>query len=225
LLQIAARGLDPASVEASVAAAIVAVEQVQKRMSFHDPASELSELNRQASRRPVEVHPWIYAVLRRAKMISAASDGLFDVTVAPALMKAGVLPRLFDMPAATGGDWRDLELLPDNRVCFAKPLLLDLGGIAKGYAVDLAFHALRRGGCTQGSVNAGGDLRVCAAQPQLIHLRTRNALAPAAELRAGAVAPRAPTATKPTPSVASSIPERTSHGVAQAASWLPRAVA
>ncbi len=64
-----------------------------------------------------------------------------------------------------------LELLPGNRVRFHRPLQIDLGGIAKGFAVDQAIAALRSDGASSGCVNAGGDLRVFGPTPSLIHVR------------------------------------------------------
>jgi FAD:protein FMN transferase len=133
------------------------------------------------------VHPWTYAVLKRAAHISAASDGLFDITVAPLLVDAGLLPRLENEQPETRR-WKHLQLLGDSRVFFEKPMLLDLGGIAKGFAVDQAIHALHRGGCTQACVNAGGDLRRFGREPEVIHLRCASGLVPLAQLRCGAMA-------------------------------------
>lgn len=187
LLQVSAQGDDGARVEAAVEAALAAVAQVDALMSFHVADSDLSRLNREAAKRPQPVHPWTFAVLRRAQRISAASSGLFDITVAPLLVDAGLLPAPAAAPVAAG-DWRDVHLEAGGRVRFSAPLWIDLGGIAKGFAVDVAIHCLRRGGCTQGSVNAGGDLRRFGPEPEIIHLRTAAGLVPAAELRCGAIA-------------------------------------
>ena len=98
-------------------------------------------------------------MLRRALRVAEASDGLFDSTVAPLLVREGLLPGTAETSLECG-NWRHIVLMPDCGVFLARPMLLDLGGIAKGFAVDRAIHELRRGGCTQGVVNAGGDLRV-----------------------------------------------------------------
>jgi len=58
------------------------------------------------------------------------------------------------------GSWRDIELGQDNRVRFRRRLCVDLGGIAKGYAVDRALEMLPALGAVQACVNAGGDLAV-----------------------------------------------------------------
>ncbi len=93
-------------------------------------------------------------------------------------------------PAERDACWRDVRL-GERGVAFAKPLALDFGGIAKGYAVDCAVDALRAHGATAGRVNAGGDLRVFGARGERVHVRTggrRGVLLPLAFLADGAVA-------------------------------------
>lgn len=184
---MSATAVDPVTAGRAVDAAVAAVAQVEGLMSFHDPASELSRLNRDAARVPQRVHPWTFAVLRRARQVSALSDGLFDATMAPAVVAAGLLPDP-GWPAPAPGGWREVRLTAPAMVAFARPLWLDLGGIAKGFAVDVAIHTLRRHGCTEGAVNAGGDLRRFGSVEHLIHLRRDDTLQPVAALRCGAVA-------------------------------------
>jgi len=191
LLQIAARGADSAALARTMEAALAAVERVDRLMSFHSDESELTRLNRDASRGAIAVDPWTYAVLRRAVQIAGLSDGVFDVTIGALLVERGLLPQPKGC-ASGAGNWRDITLLPGCRVLFQRPVLVDLGGIAKGFAVDQAIHALRRGGCSDAIVNAGGDLRAFGTQPRPIHLRRRAGLVPVAELRSGAIATSTP---------------------------------
>ena len=74
--------------------------------------------------------------------------------------------------------------------------MLDLGGIAKGFAVDQATHVLRRAGCSEGVVNAGGDLRRFGAKYYPLYLRRNSGLVQIAELRCGAVATSSPHANR-----------------------------
>jgi FAD:protein FMN transferase len=71
-------------------------------------------------------------------------------------------------PTAT---WRDIFLRKNCGVFFRRQLAVDLGGIAKGFAVDRAVEVLKRNGVTAGIVNAGGDLRVFGTASQIVHLR------------------------------------------------------
>ncbi|MFO1320839.1 MAG: FAD:protein FMN transferase [Burkholderiales bacterium] len=187
LLHVAARGGDGDVVARAIDDALEAVARVERLMSFHDETSELTRLNREGHRTPQVVDPWTYAVLIRAQRVARASDGLFDVTVAPILVDRGELPRHAERNGV-GGCWRDVELRPGYRVFFRRPLWMDLGGIAKGFAVDQAILSLRRSGCLEASVNAGGDLRRYGETAEVIHLRSPAGLMPVAELGAGAVA-------------------------------------
>ncbi len=156
----------------AIDAAFAAVARVQALMSYHDPASEVSRINREAAAAAVEVSADTWRVLQAALVFSRASEGLFDVTVAPTLAALGFLPRHADQPRADArASWRDIELRPDRRVRLQRRLRIDLGGIAKGYAVDCAIDALRGHGVQTASVNAGGDLRFLGALPRTLHLR------------------------------------------------------
>lgn len=141
-----------------------AIANIHALMSFHDPHSDVSRLNRLASQRAVPVNPATMQVLRVAQRVSQASAGVFDITVAPRLVANNFLPRPVHCPEPDPrATWHDIQLLPHNRVRFRRPLWIDLGGIAKGYAVDVALTAMRRHSQRPVQINAGGDLRVSGA--------------------------------------------------------------
>ncbi len=177
LVEIQASGLPSARLERAVEKAFAAVARVQALMSFHDPASDLSRINRLAATRTVRVHATTWTVLRHAVALARASDGLFDPSARP-----GEISR---------ANWRAIRLLPGHRVRFLAPLTLDLGGIAKGYAVDRAVAALRRADVPRGLVNAGGDLRVFGPSSAPVHVRhpaRPGVFFPLGELHDGALA-------------------------------------
>ncbi|HLJ63989.1 MAG TPA: FAD:protein FMN transferase [Stellaceae bacterium] len=140
-----------APAHAAIDAGFAAVDKVHRLMSVHDAASEVSLLNREAAMRWVEVHPWTFEVLSVACDLYQRSSGVFDVTVAQ---------------GRGGAIW-----LRDGAVRFDMPLKVDLGGIAKGFAVDRAIAALVEAGASHGLVNAGGDLRVFGEEAVTVHLR------------------------------------------------------
>jgi thiamine biosynthesis lipoprotein len=192
-VEVAAAHASPREAHAAIDAAFAAVERAQRAMSFHDPTSELSRVNRSALRRPVRVGAGVYRVLACAKRLHALTRGVFDVAVGGELVRRGLLPRHPFAPARVhrGATTRDVVLLPGRRVRFRRPLLLDLGGIAKGYAVDRAVAALRAAGATGGLVNAGGDLRAFgpAGHPVWVrHPRSPDLLVPLLLLRDAALA-------------------------------------
>lgn len=151
------------------------LQLVQTLMSVHDRHSALSQLNQTAHQQPVSVHPWLWCVLLRALRLYHASSGHFDCAVAGAELCAwGLMPdhRHPALRAETQSPTlQALHCLPEHKVWFSQPLYLDLGGIAKGFAVDMVILALHRLGVRQAVVNAGGDLRVLGAQAQLIQVR------------------------------------------------------
>jgi FAD:protein FMN transferase len=174
--------------EAAIAAAFGVIAGVHRALSLHDPQSELSRLNNHAFDAIQPVSADLRAVLRCALDIAARSGGAFDPTVGDRVAALGFLPR----QARSDRDvsWRDVRL-SSRGVRFAKPLVLDFGGIAKGYAVDRAVETLRRHGVTAARVNAGGDLRVFGARSERIHVRTggpQGILMPLLDLADGAVA-------------------------------------
>ncbi len=129
-------------------------------MSAHDPASDLARIARQAHLRAVTVDPDTHAVLELALRLARESSGLFDISVAPVFARRGLLPAHAAGDGAGCRRTQALRLETGCRVRAAVPVALDLGGIAKGYAVDRAVAALRAAGAGAGLVNAGGDLRV-----------------------------------------------------------------
>lgn len=153
-------GLPPQQAHAAIDAAFQEIATVHRLMSFHMSDSDLSRLNQAAANRAIRVHHYTFEALRYAQQLSHESDGCFDVTVGRQLVQVGLLPKRFRSEESAGGTWEDIQLLDRQRVRLRKPLCLDLGGIAKGYAVDRATEALLAFGAEHAVVNAGGDLRV-----------------------------------------------------------------
>jgi thiamine biosynthesis lipoprotein len=136
------------------------------------------------------VHPYTFEVLQWALAMGARSGGCFDISVGAELVDWGLLPRPADARCRPEGSWRDIELRADGRVSFHRPLWIDLGGIAKGYAVDRAVERLRQWGAAQAVVNAGGDVRVDGQQAERIGLELEFPVnpMPVIELTDGSVA-------------------------------------
>lgn len=158
----------------AIGAAFASIEQVQRLMSFHDPNSDVSRINGAEAGRELIIDPHTVRVLRFARRLSDLSGGLFDVTTAPVLVESGFLPEREKETIPFDVTYLDLLLLPGNCVLWRRKGWIDLGGIAKGYAVDCAITALRSHGVATAIVNAGGDLR-CFGKPQPIHVRHPHA--------------------------------------------------
>ena len=162
---------DESSTSIALDQAFLAIEQVQSLMGFHDPESELSQINTSSYLEPVRIHPWTAAVVSIAKDIQVQSQGIFNCGIGHLLVEASLLPRHAHLSNHEFGGIEDLLFIEPYRVYSRIPLCLDLGGIAKGYAVDKAVETLIANGIPSGSVNAGGDIRVFGERSQDIHIR------------------------------------------------------
>jgi thiamine biosynthesis lipoprotein len=143
------------------------MHRIDRAMSPHKPVSELSRINREAGRRAVPLSDEMFGLVAKALEWSRVSGGAFDISYAAVGQlydyRAGVRPddaTLARARAAVG--WQHLELDPRQRTLrFARPgMRIDLGGFAKGHAVDNAAAILRRRGIEHAHVAAGGDSRV-----------------------------------------------------------------
>lgn len=149
------------SVDSAFARAFDRIALIQSLLSFQDPGSELSQLNT-AVGKPIRCHRLSLRCLQLAKVISRASHGLFNCTLGASVVARGALPcpesvSLAEcIPAGTEAD----IVIQGDQVRLARPVLVVLDGIAKGYAIDCAIAELKTAGVRQGWINAGGDIRV-----------------------------------------------------------------
>jgi thiamine biosynthesis lipoprotein len=161
---------DPATATKAARAAFDRIHALNAIMSDYDATSELRRLGETAGQgKSVPVSPDLWKVLAYSQQLSARSQGAFDVTVGPVVRlwrrarRQGELPSAAALEAAQAVVGYRLLRLDAQRqaVELLKPgMRLDLGGIAKGYALDEALAALRRSGVTRAMVEAGGDIRL-----------------------------------------------------------------
>jgi FAD:protein FMN transferase len=166
---------DERATRAAIERAQSEILRLERLMSTWRDDSELSELNRRAGER-VKVSPDTFAVLEKSKWAGEISDGTFDVTYASMgpLWKFGDAAQEDPKPPSAAEvargisriDWKKLELDPKTRLAgIGRGQQLDVGGIAKGYAVDRAADVLRKAGLTSFLVQAGGDLYGAGKKP------------------------------------------------------------
>lgn len=152
--------------------AFAAIAHVHRRMSFHEGDSDLARLREAPTGTVVKVDEETVAVLRTAIALYGDTGGLFDVGVGRSLVRSGFLPRdhisrLDHYPGTTG----DIEIVDDRHIRTHRSMLIDLGGIAKGHAVDRAAAVLMECGVGEALVNAGGDLRAFGERDWPVGLR------------------------------------------------------
>lgn len=153
-------------------AAFERVTQIHAAMSFHQSSSDLRAIARSPSHSAVTVEPDTWHTLAMALEMESVSEGAFNAAVAPTLVRRGLLPRPSDAIAPQASSLCEGIVLDDDfTVHIVMPVWIDLGGIAKGRAVDEAVRALTRHGMDAGLVNAGGDLRAFGPQPLPLAIR------------------------------------------------------
>ncbi len=136
LVTISVQGLPEVEAHRAIDRGFEKIAKVHSLMSFHERASDLSQLNRSAHRKSITVHSYTFEVLSRAISLAADTNGVFDPTIGGQLVEWGHLPppdfsEASDLPDPKA-TWRDIELMKGNRVQFHRSLWIDLGGIAKG---------------------------------------------------------------------------------------------
>jgi thiamine biosynthesis lipoprotein len=143
---------------AAIEAAYDTIGTVNARMHPTRPGSDLAAINSAPLHMPVEVQPDTWHLLKLAQRLYALTEGVFD-------------PCLPSHP----GRLVDVEVGSEDEeeptvICHA-PVRIDLGGIAKGHAIDRAIATLSAFGCESGLVNAGGDLKVFGNRKETVLLR------------------------------------------------------
>ena len=151
----------------SIKSVFAEMERINQLMSPYIESSELSEINRRASFQAVSISTEMYNLLALSQHYSELSDGAFDITYAS-------VGYLFNYRQQKKPDDKQIDaLLPainfqlielddDNKTVFFnhKDVKIDLGGIAKGHAVDNAIQILREQGIEHALVTAGGDTKL-----------------------------------------------------------------
>jgi len=167
--------------QAAVAAVIDSMHEVDAMMSTYKPESQLSRVNARAALEPVKVDRELFEVIRASLEFSRLTGGAFDVTYASVGylydFRARQRPSEAQIAQALPGvNWRNVRLDPAAlTVRFEKPgMRIDLGGIAKGYAVDRAIGLLQARGVAHAVVSAGGDSRIVGdrfGRPWIVGIR------------------------------------------------------
>ncbi|MCD4830539.1 MAG: FAD:protein FMN transferase [Anaerohalosphaeraceae bacterium] len=158
----------------AIAGAMAKIELVEKMMSRYDSDSQLSRVNANAFNKPVEVAPELFVVLRKSIEYSKKSNGAFDITVAPLIIfwegcaKANAPPTAEQLKKAHEKiGYEKLIFNTENRTVKFEVdgMMLDLGAIAKGYAIDAGIEAAKSAGADGAMVDVGGDIKCFGKSP------------------------------------------------------------
>ncbi len=172
--EIVLHGDDPSRLRAAAEEALDEIERLESQLSLYQATSAIAQINARAAFEPVRVTPELFQLLQRAQQISHETGGAFDITIAP-LLRAwklmgdrGAVPdeqALAEARAKIGMDLVELNE-SDRTVRFARDgVMIDLGSIGKGHAIDCAVDLLRETGITSALLH-GGTSTACAIGTQ-----------------------------------------------------------
>jgi thiamine biosynthesis lipoprotein len=165
---------DDPSAQRAAQAAFSRIAELDHIMSDYQASSELMQLCRRAGGPPVQVSEDLYRVLNAAQEIARESDGAFDITVGPLVRLWRRARRQHELPerarlgqalALVGYQKLRLDARTHTAQLLKSGMLLDLGGIAKGYAADETLGVLKRHGIDRALVAGGGDIAVSQEPP------------------------------------------------------------
>ncbi len=171
LVTIKAAGVET---EAAIEAAFARIEEIVVLADRFDPNSEISRLNKQAGEGPVFLSKDLYEIIDKAFNYGREWQGVFSIAVAPLMDVWGFgNDRKFEIPPPlklqellTLVSLAGIHLYPEiMAVELAKGVSLDLGGVAKGFAVDEGLAELKKHRITAAYINAGGDIGVFGPKP------------------------------------------------------------
>jgi len=168
--------------EEALSKAMARVADLDNRLSDYEPNSELSKLSESSTRRdnltsrnpPVKVSDDLWSVLLVSQQIGEGTDGAFDITIGPLTKLWRRARRWKELPdseaiatarASVGFQSLKLDLAAHTARLMKPNMRLDLGGIAKGFAVDEAVKTVKGYGISRVLVRASGDIAAADAPP------------------------------------------------------------
>ena len=162
--EIILHGANETSLRAAGEEALNEISRLEDQLSLYRPTSEIARLNARAHLEPVRVSPELFRLLQHAQQLHRETGGAFDITIGP-LMRCwgfigggGNLPDPVALAEARAKVGMDLVQLNegDFTVRFARPgVMLDLGAIGKGYAIERGAELLRDAGVTSAILHGG----------------------------------------------------------------------
>lgn len=172
--EVVLHGERPMALRAAGEQALDEIERLEAQLSLYRSSSEISSINAQAARKPVQVEPTLFRLLQRAAELHQHTQGAFDITIAPLMHCWGFLggsgrrPCPEELSAARACVGMHLvELDPQRRtVRFQHPgVMLDLGSIGKGFAIERAIDVLLEAGMTSALLHGGTSTIAAIGHP------------------------------------------------------------
>jgi len=172
--EVLIQGTDAVRLRAAGEEALDEIDHIDEHLSFFNPQSLISHINAMAATRPVKVDAGTFRLLVLARDLSARTRGAFDPTVAPLMKCWGLTSGAGNLPdSETIAETRELtgmhrvHLDAERRtVSFERAgMMLDLGSIGKGHAIDEAVRILRAGGVSRALIHGGTSTAYAVGRP------------------------------------------------------------
>ena len=172
--EILLHGANPAALRAAGEEALDEVAHLEARLSLYRPASEIARVNALAARQPVRVSPPVFQLLRQAQQLHQETGGAFDITIGPLVRCWGFMggqgrlpePKELEEARALVGMRHVILDEKDFSVRFDRAgLILDLGAIGKGHAIDCAARLLRECGVSSALLHGGTSTTYALGAP------------------------------------------------------------
>lgn len=162
---------DPGTARGALEAALAELRTIDRLMAVQRPDSDVSRVNREGATRSVAVDRRVIEVLQASLDASRLTDGAFDVTVLPSVLAWGFTgphPRRPTGPPPRPAGYRALAIDETaGTIRFTAPNVgVDLGGIAKGYALDRARDILKARGVRSAWIDLGGNVVTLGLPPE-----------------------------------------------------------
>jgi thiamine biosynthesis lipoprotein len=172
--ELVLHGANEAALRAAGEEALAEVDRLESQLSLYRPGSEIAQLNAHAAHEPVRVSPEVFALLQHAARLTTETEGAFDITIAPLVRcwgfmhQNGHVPTEAEIAAARAvvGMQHVLFNPAERTIRFAHPgVMLDLGAIGKGYAIERGAELLREAGVTSALFHGGTSTACAIGQP------------------------------------------------------------
>lgn len=160
--------------DGAIGAAMDEIRRLDEMMSLYKENSEVTRVNMASGKHPVKVSPEMIEVVENAVAVAKLTDGVFDITMGPLIVlwrmriAEGKIPTEEEITRILPRvNYRNIIVNKKKSTLFLRrpDMIIDLGGVAKGYAADRAAGILKQHGIRSAIVAVAGDIRILGARP------------------------------------------------------------
>lgn len=148
------------------------IEELESLLTFNAPEGDIHKLNEKAGEGLVQLNPETIEIMKKAQQIAEISQGAFDITIGPVIRSWGFGSGLERVPSEEElqellplVNYKDLIIEGQKAGLKRAGQMVDLGGIAKGYAGDVAIQIYKKHGIESGFINLGGNVVTLGSKP------------------------------------------------------------